>query len=217
MLIIGDIRLFREGLQQLLRDEEGVAVLGSAANVNDGVPLIHELGPDIVLFHDSSAQGTHHIRTILASTPWVRIVALAVSESEAEVIHHAEAGVAGCVGPDAGRSHLVAGIARAARGEVVFSPKMVAFLLRRVVMAASERRPVSLSLKLTSRELEILSLIREGLSNKEIARRLSVQLSTVKNHVHNSLEKLGVRRREEAAALITSSDPVPLPAQPRDP
>jgi two-component system, NarL family, nitrate/nitrite response regulator NarL len=205
VLIIADIRLFSEGLQLLLAEEDEMAVLGCASTLDDGVPLIHELGPDIVLLHESRVGGIRDIRALLASTPWVRVIALAVPESEAEVVHYAEAGVAGCVTQDAGRHHLLAGIASVARGEGAYTPRMVASLLRRVAMAASEQRPVSVSLRLTSRELEIVGLIGEGLSNKEIARHLSIQLSTVKNHVHNLLEKLGVRRRTEAAALIAQS------------
>ena len=114
----------------------------------------------------------------------------------------AEAGIAGWVTREASVDDLRATVASAAAGEAVFSPRLAASLLRRVAALASERRVGAQATPLTRRQREILALIDEGLSNKEIARRLSIEVATVKNHVHNILEKLEVTRRAEAAALV---------------
>jgi DNA-binding NarL/FixJ family response regulator len=89
-----------------------------------------------------------------------------------------------------------------ARGEALCSPRVAGLLFRRVTALACERAPQADLSLLTQRERETLSLIEHGLSNKEIARRLAIRLTTVKNHVHHILEKLGVSRRGAAAAVI---------------
>jgi DNA-binding NarL/FixJ family response regulator len=96
---------------------------------------------------------------------------------------------------------IVAATTAVVRGETACSPRVAATLLRRVADRARER-PYSEFAPLTSRERQVVALIDEGLSNKEIAARLCIELSTVKNHVHNLLEKLGARGRAEAAARV---------------
>ena len=92
----------------------------------------------------------------------------------------------------------------AIRGEVLCSPRVAASLLRQVADVASERSRVPAIECLTSRELQVIHLMQEGLTNKEIAKRLSIALATVKNHVHNILKKLDLPRRAQAAALVRS-------------
>jgi DNA-binding NarL/FixJ family response regulator len=95
---------------------------------------------------------------------------------------------------------LVATLESATRGEALFSPRMAASLLRRVAALAATQPSPSAQVRLTPRERDIMRLLDEGLSNKEIAQRLGIEVATVKNHVHNILEKLQVHRRGEAAA-----------------
>jgi DNA-binding NarL/FixJ family response regulator len=97
---------------------------------------------------------------------------------------------------------LIATLASVVRDEMACSPRIAAALLRRVASLAVERSPWPSGARLTARELEVLGLIDEGLSNKQIAGRLCIELATVKNHVHNILEKLQVGRRSEAALQV---------------
>jgi two-component system, NarL family, nitrate/nitrite response regulator NarL len=122
-------------------------------------------------------------------------------------VRWAEEGTAGYVPRDAGLADLEACVHSVARGEALYTPRMAAALLRRIAALAAERRPQPPRAKLTLREREIAALMREGLSNKEIASVLSIEASTVKNHVHNILAKLDVHRRAEAAARL---GPLPL-------
>jgi DNA-binding NarL/FixJ family response regulator len=115
-----------------------------------------------------------------------------------------EAGAAGYLTSDGPLHELVSTMAAVARGEMPCSPGLAAALGRRVVMLAAASDPPAEALVLTRREREVADLIEEGLSNKEIARRLSISVMTVKNHVHRLLDKLQVRRRGEAAARIRS-------------
>jgi DNA-binding NarL/FixJ family response regulator len=132
--------------------------------------------------------------------PGLKVIALGIDELESEVIRWAEAGIDGLVSRQASLEDLMATVDSVAQGETLCSPRMTAALLRHVGVLARERGSSRATSPLTAREREIAGLIDEGLSNKEIAQRLCIELATVKNHVHNLLEKLGVRRRGEAAA-----------------
>jgi DNA-binding NarL/FixJ family response regulator len=158
-----------------------------------------------------AGDGPGLVRAVHERAPDARIVALGISGEEADVLPLAEAGIAGWLTREASVEDLCETVASAAAGEAVCSPRIAASLLRRVAALAADRRLGPTATPLTRRQREILALIDEGLSNKEIARRLSIELATVKNHVHNILEKLQVRRRAEAAALVR--EPV---RQPRD-
>lgn len=201
VLVVGDVRIYRDGLAEVLARETGVEIVGTAAGqaeVDDGV---RKLRPDVVLLDTAMAGAIETIRSVATMGTGAQVVALGVPEREREVLDCAEAGVAGYVTRAASLADLVAAVAGVARGEVLCSPRMAAALLRRVAALAAERTPAAEAL-LTRRELEIVELIDAGLSNKEIARRLSIEPATVKNHVHNILEKLKVDRRAQAAALV---------------
>ena len=207
VLAISGICLYREGLAAMLGRAGAVSVVGSAADVAEGIELWKRQAdpPDLILLDTIAADAEFQIRTLLGELPGVRVLALTVPNQEAEIITVAEAGIAGFVTSDASVGDLVAAIESVARGEVLCSPSIAAALLRRLSSLARTRPVADPAGPLTLREREILELIDEGLSNKQIAQRLRIELSTVKNHVHHILVKLGVDRRTEAAALIRGS------------
>jgi two-component system nitrate/nitrite response regulator NarL len=205
--IVTDIRLYREGLADALGRQGDVEVIGTAASGVVGLERVRHLLPDIVLLDMALADGVATVRALAATTPGVKVVALAVPETERHVLAIAEAGIAGYVPREGSFDDLMASLRSAANGEVHCSPKIVASLFRRVATLALERRPDRIPERLTPRELEIVELLDEGLSNKAIAQRLCIELSTVKNHVHNILEKLELGSRAEAAAWIRRRRP----------
>jgi two-component system nitrate/nitrite response regulator NarL len=140
------------------------------------------------------------VRAVVSAAPQVKVVAVAVPDEDDHVIECAEAGVSGYVTRDGSVDDVVAMLEAVARDELPCSPRMAATLLRRVAALAANGASHRPGRDLTSRELEVLELIEAGLPNKEIARRLVIQLATVKNHVHNILEKLEVDGRAQAAA-----------------
>jgi DNA-binding NarL/FixJ family response regulator len=140
--------------------------------------------------------------TIAAARLAVKVVAFSVAETDDEICECAEAGIAGYVARNGSKEDLIAAIENAVRGEVVCSPRAAASLFRRLAAHVRTKRQRPPEAALTSREQDIIALIDRGLSNKEIARQLQIRLPTVKNHVHNILEKLQVRRRGAAAALL---------------
>jgi DNA-binding NarL/FixJ family response regulator len=204
VLIVAEIRLYREGLADMLRPEPDIGVVATAAGADEGVRALRELQPDIVLLDLAAPDNVWLVRALVAAVPGTRVVALGVPENEEEELACAEAGVAGYVTREGSVEDVVAAVEAAARGEVLVSPRMAASLFQRVATLALERSPQSIESRLTRRELQILNLIDQGLSNKEIARKLTIELSTVKNHVHNILEKLNVSSRAEAAARARS-------------
>jgi DNA-binding NarL/FixJ family response regulator len=189
----------------MLHAEPEIEVVATAAGADEAVRALREQQPDIVLLDVAIPENAWLVRGLVAAVPGTRVVALAVPEAEQDVLMWAEAGVAGYVTREASVEDVVAAVQAVARGEVLCSPRMVATLFQRIATLALERSPQSIESRLTSRELEILDLIDQGLSNKEIARRLTIEVSTVKNHVHNILDKLNVSRRAEAAARVRAA------------
>lgn len=200
VLIAAEIRLYREGLADMLSQEAGIEIVATAAGADDAVRGLRALAPDVVLVDLAFPDNAWLVRALAAAVPGTRVVALSVPDVESDLLACAEAGVAGYVTRDGSIEDVVAAVEAAAKGEVLCSPRMAATLFQRVATLALERSPASIESRLTHRELQILDLIDQGMSNKEIARQLTIELSTVKNHVHNILEKLQVSRRAEAAA-----------------
>jgi two-component system, NarL family, nitrate/nitrite response regulator NarL len=199
--IVG-VRLYRDGLERALAGADAVRLVGSAADVDAAEPVIRREAPDVVLL--DVAAGDAAIRQVRATAPGAAVVALAIAEDEHDVIPLAEAGVAGYVSRDASVTELLNAIVRVARGDTVCSPRVAGLLVQRVSRLAGAE--LGHEERLTARELEVADLLE--LPNKEIARRLSIQVTTVKNHVHSILDKLGVSRRADAAAVLHGRDPV---------
>ncbi len=202
VLVVADIRLYREGLAQILGREAELSVVGSAAGLEDAVRGVRDLRPEVVLIDQAMPESLAAIRAIRVLAPNVRVVALAVPDTDQHLIACAEAGVVGYVTRAAGVADLITTIQSAARGELVCSPRVAATLLRRVTALAAGDRSREEDVRLTARELEILELLERGMSNKDIARHLGIEVATAKNHVHNILGKLQVHGRGQAAARI---------------
>ena len=202
VLIVAHIRLYREGLAQVLTREPTLAVVGMAASREEALAAARTLQPDVLLLDLAMAESRDLVRELQAAGLSVKVVAIGLIEAEGEVLSCAEVGVAGYVPREGSLEDLVAAVESVGRGELLCSPQVAGSLLRRLAALALERGPASEGPRLTLREREIVGLIDQGLSNKDIARQLGIEVATVKNHVHSILEKLSVRRRGEAAAKI---------------
>jgi DNA-binding NarL/FixJ family response regulator len=201
IFVVARIRLYRDGLVHSLGRHEGIRVVGAGVSVDDAALGPDAPAPDVVVVADGG--GPAAVERLLAADATARVIAVAVPDTDEEVVAYAEAGAAGIVGLDAPLDELVACVRSAARGELACSPRVAAILLRRVhAVACGEARPGPAAPPLTARQQQILELIGHGLSNKEIALRLCIEVSTVKNHVHQILDKLGVQSRADAAARL---------------
>ncbi len=193
------IRIYCEGIALALEPLDAVEVVAVARDAAECRSLVGKLRLEMVLL-DMATEGSVEILRELSEQ--TTVVALAVPEAEDEVIAYAEAGASAYVMREAGLDALVATVESVARGELRCSARTAGMLLRRVRMLAADRAPrePAADVHLTRRERDILELLVEGLSNKQIGARLCIQLPTVKNHVHHVLEKLEVSRRAEAVA-----------------
>jgi DNA-binding NarL/FixJ family response regulator len=202
VFIVAGIRLFREGLAAALEREHGFTVAGTSSTAEEAAAALQDGRADVVLLDTLTPDAEGEIRRIRAADATAKVVALGVPDEDERVIAWAEAGVASYLRREASLGELAQALDSLARGEAVCSPRIAAALLRRVATLAGGRPSNRAAGKLTTREREIVALIDEGLSNKEIARRLVIEVATVKNHVHNILEKLAVGTRGEAAAAV---------------
>jgi two-component system, NarL family, nitrate/nitrite response regulator NarL len=204
VVVVADVRVYRELLAEALAHFERIDVCGGAP-VDIAAMAIAMDEPAVVLVDSSSELGPARVRAIAASAPAARIVAVGVPDHEAVLLEYLEAGVAGFVTDEQPLADLIEAIEGAVAGELRCSPRVAAALAERVAALKEARPPTNGALGLTRRQREIAALISEGLSNKQIARRLSIQQATVKNHVHNILGKLGFSHREEVATLVRTS------------
>jgi DNA-binding NarL/FixJ family response regulator len=208
VLVVSEIRLFQDAFAQLLGRQAGICVVGMT-NPLEAPAQTTELRPDIVLFDATRPGNLGYARTLADQTPAAKVVAFGVAETDAEIVALASAGVAGYVRNDAAAEDVVAVLKSTMRDELLCSPRAAATLCHHVAVLSRDghgdlpAEPAAAAL--SKRELEIGNLIDRGLSNKQIARQLGIQVTTVKNHVHNILDKLKVHRRGEAAACLRTA------------
>lgn len=200
MLVVTEVRLLGEGLAIAFGADDGVEIAGVAGSLREAIALAAATVPDVVLLDMSGRSGPARARQLCDAAPSAALVALAIEDAPGSVAACAEAGVTGYVPRAATLAELRATVLHVARGESPCSPRAAAGLFRRVAALAAERDAAPS--RLTRRESQVLDLLESGLSNKEIAARLSIAVPTVKNHVHNILGKLDARRRGEAVALM---------------
>ena len=207
IMIIHRKRLFREGLAFVLSQQRDMTVIGSVSTACEIVGEMARLRPDVIVidFCLPERYGLGEARQIRKASPEaVKVLMMDLTELPSDVLACIEAGASAYVGQEASLEDLMHSIRAVAGGEAFCSPKVTGLLFTRLAESAREReRLQALGLTyLTRREREIIALIEEGLSNKEIAVRLQIEIQTVKNHVHNVLDKLQITSRREAAQYV---------------
>jgi two-component system, NarL family, nitrate/nitrite response regulator NarL len=199
VFVVAPIRVHRESLSVALNDTESVSVVGTAPTVPDALPHLRDVGADVAVLDAPTPDDVDlSLPTIIESE--VKLVAVGVPDEEA--VGWIEAGVSGCVPPEASLADLAGAVATVAGGELVTPPNVTGHLINRVRRLAAEVPGAAERGRLTSRQMQVLALADQGLTNQQIARRLSIQEQTVKNHMHRILQKLGVHRRAEAVARM---------------
>lgn len=206
VVIVLAVRLYRDGLAAVLESRDDIRVVARAGNWRPALALVAHNRPDVVLVDLPVVENTAVIRQLAtaADTP-ARVVVLSIGSGDDDVVRWAEAGVAGFVTRDDSLDDLVEIVRSVARDEMPCTPRTAALLLRRVGVLAAGREVTPA--RLTARERQVVTLMERGLSNKEIGRSLCIQLATVKNHVHNILDKLQVSSRADAVALVQGRSP----------
>ncbi|MBZ9702131.1 MULTISPECIES: response regulator transcription factor [unclassified Mesorhizobium] len=201
--IVDDHPLFREGVTRSLSEIGGFEMVAQGATAQDAERIASTLQPDILLLDISMpGDGLASVAGILGANPGQKIVMLTVSEANADVARALNAGVRGYVLKGVGSRMLAEILHGVAAGETYVSPTLSARLLSDLQSLQPANGRTDRLRQLTGREAEILQLVAEGLSNKEVALRLALQEKTVKHHMTGVLSKLNVRNRTEAALLM---------------
>jgi two-component system NarL family response regulator len=202
VLICDDHALFRRGLMMVLESEDGVEVVGEAEDGEEAVRQAEELTPDVVLMdvRMPGVSGIDAARAIAETVPSTRILMLTVSDEEDDLYDAIKAGATGYLLKEISIEEVASAIRSVMTGQSLISPSMASKLLTEftnLAKKADERQSVPTP-RLTDRELEVLKLVAQGMSNREIAGELYISENTVKNHVRNILEKLHLHSRMEA-------------------
>jgi DNA-binding NarL/FixJ family response regulator len=215
VLLVDDQSLFREALATLLGARPEVQVVGEAGDGFEALQRSEALQPDVVLMdlHMPVLDGIAATRRLRVEQPGVRVLALTTFDDDEDVFEALRAGALGYLLKDVSSDRLVEALLAAARGESVLQPSVAAKVVARLAQldaaqldAAPRSRPQPLVVPLSDRELDVLRLLADGRSNREIAGELFLAEGTVKNHVTNVLAKLGARDRTQAALRARALD-----------
>ena len=214
LLVVAEVRLYREGIQNALAARSQFVIVGAVPDAHQALNHIALRQPDVVILDVATRHSLAIARTIheqaAAIKSKIKIVAFGVEELEGDVLACAEAGISGYVPFDASVDDLVKRVESVARGELLCTPKIAAALFRQIHGRHDSSGGEAVVLVLTGRERQVLGLMNGGLSNKEIATRLSIEVCTVKNHVHHILDKLQVSSRAQAVTKLSSHTPADL-------
>ena len=206
VLLADDHAIMRQGLRMVLSAESGIEVVGEAEDGREAVALVERLHPDVVVMDISMPHlnGLEATRQIRQRFPEVQVVILTMHENRAYYLQFARVGAAGCVLKRSLGTELMTAIQAAARGESYLPPSIAATVLADYRRLAT--RPITeLPDPLTEREREVLQLIAEGQSNREIADLFTLSIKTVQAHRSNIMEKLGAHDRADLVKYAIST------------
>jgi DNA-binding NarL/FixJ family response regulator len=203
VLLVDDQPLFRQGLRTLLSVQPNLEIVGEASQGESAVQKARSLQPDVVLMdlRMPVMNGVEATRRIRAQEPRCQVIALTTFDDDENVFDALRAGAVGYLLKDAALPKLLEAIQLAARGESFLQPSIASKVLAELSRLSGTRGRAATEIlgELSEREREVLQHLGRGKSNKEIARALHITEGTVKNHMTNVLEKLGVQDRTQAA------------------
>jgi DNA-binding NarL/FixJ family response regulator len=210
ILIIEDHRILREGIAAMINGEADMTVVGAYGGNGDALLQVRKLSPHVVLL-DLGLRNQNSMRATARLTkelPEIKVIGMGLIPSQLDIIELVEAGASGLILKDASIEVFLGSIRSVVRGTKVLPPALAGSLFSNVIEHALKkgRGKLTTAVRMTKREREILPLIADGLSNKEIALRLNVATFTVKSHVHNTLEKLALHSRLQLATFFHNGE-----------
>ncbi len=209
VLVVDDHTLFRHGIISVLKNEEKLEVVGEGTNGLEAIKMAEEKAPDVIVMDLNMPQctGLEATQALQTELPDINILVLTVSDKEADLFAAMKFGAKGYILKNTEPEELVLAILHIARGGVIVSPAMATKLLGEFkdFEHVSEPQPVEENdAKPSPREKEILQLLAQGATNKQIAGSLFISENTVKTHLRNIMEKLHIANRSQAAAYAVS-------------
>lgn len=217
IVIADDHPIFRDGLGRLLEDEGGFEVVGQASDGTEALRLARELQPDVLLLDLSMprASGLDALRELSTSTGSTRVLLLTVAIEDAQTLEALQLGARGVVLKEAATELLFKAIRSVMAGQYWVGHNTVTDIVHHLrELTSSAQRAASPASRLTARERQVIACVATGESNREIATRLGLSEITVKHHVSNVFDKLGVSNRAELAVYATSRGLAGLPPPP---
>lgn len=206
VLLVNDIELTCNLIAAVLEDEEDMQVVGCTGSPTDTLDRVSGVDVALVSPRLGSEPSLALVSKIKEQAHGVKVLMLGLTETQEQILPYVQAGASGYVLPDDSVDDLLHRIRSATANKAVVSPEIAAALIERIGELARESSvPIvaeDITADLTPRELEVLYLIDEGLTNQEIAEHLVIEVGTVKNHVHNILQKLDVTNRRAAAEYL---------------
>jgi DNA-binding NarL/FixJ family response regulator len=220
VVICDDHALFRRGLMMALEEHDDIEVIAEAANGAEALEVVTHLAPDVVLMDVRMPQldGITAARGILETLPTVQIIMLTVSDDEDDLLEALRVGAAGYLLKEVTIDEVGDAVRGVHMGQRLVTPSLATKLivefdgLRRRAAPRANVEP-----RLTNRELEVLALVAEGATNRQVARQLGIADNTVKNHVRNVLEKLRLHSRLDAARYAVEASLISAPLVPGAP
>jgi len=193
VLLADDHKIFRDGLRTLIEKEAGMEVIAEAENGRKAVKLAEKLSPNVIIMDVSmpDLNGIEATRKIIAGTSNVKVIALSMHSDRRFVLGMLEAGASAYLLKDCAFAELVNAIRQVAAGNTYLSPKIADVVVKGYLNKVSDSSLTTRTI-LTSREREILQLLAEGLSAKEIAAHLNLSIKTIETHRRNIMEKLEI-------------------------
>ncbi|HXK33845.1 MAG TPA: response regulator transcription factor [Dehalococcoidia bacterium] len=217
LFVIDHEELYRKGLSLLFSRDADIRVVGQARDALDACDSVRRVQPDIVLVGLNSRDGDSiaRIKAIRDALPSAQVALMADRFTRADIVGAASAGVRGYITKDVQIGTLINAIKSVSRGEVFMPPSSSAMLVEEIASMNGDRgqEPATSVLdraKVTDRERDVLQLLVQGATNRDIAGRLHISENTVKVHLRNILDKLHLRNRQQAAAFAVSSGLVRL-------
>ncbi len=203
LLLIEDNQLLREGIMAILKNQADIQIVTISGKNDNTVLKIHKLKPNIILLDLGlrNRNSLEVVQMVKKEFPKVNIIMMDLSPAQADVLQYVKAGASGFILKDATLNDFLVTIKEVAEGAKVLPPTLTDSLFSQIVEHALKGGKIKLreAIMMTKREREVIALIADGLSNKEIGQKLSISLYTIKSHVHNIMEKLTLHTRLELA------------------
>jgi two-component system NarL family response regulator len=212
VLVADDHALFRQALRAVLAEESDLELVGEAGDGEEAVAMAVDLAPDVVLMDVRMPKlaGIDATRQIGAAMPAVKIVMLTVSDEEGDLFEAIKAGASGYLLKEVDPTEIADAVRQIHAGHSLLSPVVASKLVSEFAAISKRADERSTRPSLTPRELEVLQLAADGMTNRQIGRRLGISENTVKNHIRNILEKLHMHSRMEAVLYAVREDLIDL-------
>lgn len=210
VLLIEDNRLLRDGILAILKPQKDIVIIAASGDGKDTLVKIKELKPNIVLL-DLGLRSQNSLRVVeivKKDFPEAKIIVMDLAPVQADILQYVKAGANGFILKDASLNDFLITIRTVSEGATVLPPLLIDSLFSQIVDYSVREGKLKLNeaVKMTKREREVIALLGEGMSNKEIGQKMHVSTYTVKSHIHNIMEKLALHTRLEIANYSYSSD-----------